>query len=62
MLKLLIVEVENLVKHRDQGLKDREFTPYKSSELLPSIGKDGQVLLEEMPIHNTLLVTLSIIE
>ena len=36
--------------------------PYKSRERMPVVDKDGQLVLQEMPLAQTLMVTLSIIE
>jgi len=35
---------------------------YKSKELMPFIDKEGGMILQQMPIDQTILVTLSIIE
>lgn len=35
VLKLLSGEVDNLVKHRDECSRTKEFAPYKSSEKMP---------------------------
>ena len=56
-------EVDNLIKHRDECAKTKEYSPYKSSEKMPYLtDKEEHVILSEMPLDKTIMVTLSIIE
>jgi hypothetical protein len=50
VLKLISTEVKNLVSHKDDCLKKNEFSPYRSKEVMPFIDKEGQMLLNEMPL------------
>ena len=63
MLKLITNEVNSLEQHRDACLASNDFKPYRSKELMPEIDKtNNQMILQEMPLDKTLMVTLSIIE
>lgn len=63
MLKLITGEVDNLIKHRDECLRTKDFSPYKSDEKMPYLtDKEEHVILSEMPLDKTIIVTLSIIE
>lgn len=51
------------MRHRDDCLAKNEFSPYKSTEKMPFIvDKEGQIVLQEMPLDQMISVTLSIIE
>ena len=63
VLKLLTSEVENLIRHRDHCSETKEFSPYKSKEKMPyQVDRDEQIILQEMPIDKTIMVTLIIVE
>jgi len=62
VVKLIRDEVVNLERHRDLCQRTNDFSTYQSRELMPSSDKAGTFVLEEMPIGQTILVTLSIIE
>ncbi len=62
VLKLVNSEVENLIEHRDLCRRQNKFTTYTSKELMHFKDKDDNMLLQEMSIEQTIMVTLSIIE
>ena len=63
MLKLLTSEIDNLVKHRDACSLSKDFSPYRSTEKMPyQVDRDEQIILQEMPLDKTIMMTLAIIE
>ena len=62
VLKLVKNEIENMVAHRDRCKAESNFSTYKSKEQMPVIMKEDMMVLKEMPIDKTILVSLSIVE